>query len=111
MILCTITLRILHLCLLVLTTTLLWCIIYTLAEILIFNLSMEKVKLICNNSTFVGAMWPPKFAEAPLDREPIASQMEDLWVRLLPQPAVVHLVPDSLDSVCSVGTKSTSTNM
>ena len=28
---------------------------------------------ICNNSTLVGAMWPPKFAEASLDREPAAS--------------------------------------
>ena len=64
-----------------------------------------------NNSTFVGAMWPPKFAEASLDREPTASQMEDLWVSVLPQPAVVHFVPDTFDSVCSVGTKSTSTNM
>ena len=71
----------------------------------------QKVKLICNNSTLVGAMWPPKFAEASLNREPAASQMEDLWVRLLPQPTVVQFVPDILDSVCSVDTKSTSTNM
>ena len=68
----------------------------------------EKVKL---NATFVGAMWPPRFAEAPLGREPATSQVEDLWVSVLPQPAVVQFVPDILDSVCSVDTKSTSTNM
>ena len=69
------------------------------------------MKLICNIATFVGAMWPPKFAEASLGREPATSQVEDLWVSVLPQPAVVQSVPDILDSVCSVDTKSTSTNM
>ena len=68
----------------------------------------EKVKL---NATFVGAMWPPRFAEASLGREPATSQVEDLWVSVLPQPAVVQFVPDILDSVCFVDTKSTSTNM
>ena len=62
-------------------------------------------------ATFVGAMWSPRFAEASLGREPATSQMEDLWVSVLPQPAVVQFVPDILDSVCFVDTKSTSTNM
>lgn len=105
-ILCAITVGILHLCLLLIS------IAYNVLQKLCFSVwCTEKVKFICNIATFVGAIWAPRFAEASLGREPATSQVEDLWVSVLPQPAVVQFVPDILDSVCSVDTKSTSTNM
>jgi len=58
------------------------------------------------NTVVAGTVSPPRFAETPLDRQSTAPKVEGLWVLLLPQPSLVHLIPGVPDSVCSVDTKS-----